>query len=389
MKQVVRKTIKEAHNVQDNVILTVLLDMNSIMKMCLVDTRVNTEGKEYGMVFQSLLQIKILLQRRDFDFVYGMYDGEKSGQLRFQYYQDYKISRGKKYEISGSKSEYDKKIDDYVKKVLSYHNKKRKKENNVKRGETDEELFQRQRDILFKILEELFVRQVICDEVEGDDLIAYYVNHKKENEKIVIYSNDRDLTQLISDDVCIYIPSLKKIITPSNHIQELGYTHENVLLKKMICGDASDDIKGIKGVGEETFFKLFPEAKTHKMDLEAILERSKVLMEERIKEKKKPLESTKNIVNRVTNGCQGTDIYEINKKIIDLKNPLLTKDAIEELEGMMYAPLDPNGRDFKNVYNIIVENDMIDLLDEGKFSTFFSTFSKHIEKEKRYFEKNS
>lgn len=383
MKQVVKKIIKETHDVKDKLIYTLLIDMNSIMKMCLVDKRVNSDGKEYGMVFQSLLQIKLLLQKKDFNFVYGLYDGEKSGQLRYQYYPEYKMNRGKNYEISNSKSEYDKQIDAYCKKVIEY-SKKNKYGIKTPKEESDEENFERQRDILFRILEELFVRQVICDEVEGDDLIAYYVINKKENEKIVIVSNDRDLTQLISDDVCVYIPSLKQFITPQKHISELGYTHENVLIKKMICGDASDNIKGIKGVGEKTFFELFPEARTRRMDLEAILERSRELVEERAKTKRKPLESTKNILNRVTLGCQGKDIYEINERIINLKKPLLTKEAKDEMDELMYAPLDVDDRTFKNVYGIIQENNMVDLLDDTKFSSFFSSFSKHIDNEIKY-----
>mgnify|MGYP000578486296 CR=1 FL=1 len=384
MRQVIRKAIANAYNIDTSpIIYTLIVDGNNLLKISSVDKRLNGKNEEYGIVYQFLWQIKNILQKRDFNFCYVMWDGEKSGQLRYQYYQDYKISRGKTYEISGSKSEYDKQIESYCKKVIDYHKKNNKKE--VKREETDEENFERQQNILFSALEELFVRQVICDEVEGDDLIAYYVKNKKPNEKIVIISGDRDLTQLISDDVCVYIPSLKKFITPDNHIKEIGYTHENVLIKKMICGDNSDSIKGIKGVGEKTFFDLFPEAKTSKMDLESILRRSQELIDERIANKKKPLESTKNIINRVTIGCQGKDIYEINKKIIDLKEPLLTKEAKEELDALIHAPLDPENRSFKNLYTIIQENDMVDLLDEGKFSNFFSAYHKLIDNEVKYY----
>ena len=60
--------------------------MNSIMKMSMVDKRLNTNGEEYGMVFQTLLQIKLQLQRKDFNFIYAMYDGNNSGVLRYNYY---------------------------------------------------------------------------------------------------------------------------------------------------------------------------------------------------------------------------------------------------------------------------------------------------------------
>lgn len=382
MKQVIRQVIKETNNVTDEpFIYTLLLDMNSIMKACLVNKKVNNKGLEIGMVYHTLLQIRNMLAKKDFNFCYAMYDGDGSGSLRYQIYKDYKANRDKHYEQYVNVSEYDKKINEYCKKVINYH-KGIKPE--VKRDETDDEIFARQREIVFKCLEELFVRQCIYNNVEGDDLIAYYVKNKKPNERIVIISGDRDLTQLISDSVTVYVFQLKKFITPDNHIKELGFTHENVLIKKIICGDASDNIKGIKGVGETTFFKLFPNAIKEKLNLDDVIRISKDLLEERTKEKKKPLKSLENIVNKVTDGIQGENIYEINKQLIDLSQPLLTDEAKEELDNLFYAPLDPEGRDYKNLYEIIRENDIQDLLDSDKFSNFFTPFGRLIENEKKY-----
>lgn len=385
MKQVIKKTIKEAKNINDEpLIYTLLVDGNNLMKISSVDKRMNGKGEEYGIVFQFLWQLHKLLQVKDYNFVYVMLDGEKSGQLRYNFYQDYKANRDKNYELSGSKSEYDKQIDAYVKKVLDYSRNKHKQQETVI-GETEEESFERQKLILKQILEELFVRVCEYDEVEGDDLIAHYVKNKKSNERVVIVSGDRDLTQLINDEVCVYIPSLKKYISPKNHIQELGYTHENVLIKKILCGDSSDNIKGIKGMGDKTFFSLFPDAKTKKYTLDDIFVETKKNIEERLKNKQKPLQVTENILNKVTLGSQGDKIYEINDKIINLSNPLLTKEAKEELDNIMYAPLDPEGRDLKNIYQIIQENEMNDMLDENKFGNLFAAFYKLIDTEKKYF----
>ena len=387
MKQVIKKTIKESKNINDEpLIYTLLVDGNNLMKISSVDKRMNGKGEEYGIVFQFLWQLHKLLQVKDYNFVYVMLDGEKSGQLRYNFYQDYKANRDKNYELSGSKSEYDKQIDAYVKKVLDYSRNKHKQQETV-RGETEEESFERQKLILKQILEELFVRVCEYDEVEGDDLIAHYVKNKKSNERVVIVSGDRDLTQLINDEVCVYIPSLKKYISPKNHIQELGYTHENVLIKKILCGDSSDNIKGIKGMGDKTFFSLFPDAKTKKYTLDDIFVETKKNIEERLKNKQKPLQVTENILNKVTLGSQGDKIYEINDKIINLSNPLLTKEAKEELDNIMYAPLDPEGRDLKNIYQIIQENEMNDMLDEKKFGNLFAAFYKLIDTEKKYFKK--
>ena len=363
MKQVIKKNRADANGVSnEKSIYTLLVDGNNLLKISLVDKRMNDKGEEYGAVFLFLRQLGQLLQKKDFNYCIVCWDGYNSGVLRWNYYNDYKANRDKHYELAGGVSEYDKYINDYVKKVLNY-SKGIKKE--VKRSETDDECFQRQREIIQNILENLYIRQFIYDDVEGDDLIAYYVQHKKPNEKIVIVSGDRDLTQLITDDVCQYIPSIKKF------------------------GDSSDNIKGIKGLGEQTLIKLFPEIKDKKTSLEAVIEHSKELLEERKTAKKKPLKSLENIVNGVTDGIQGNKIYEINKKIIDLSEPLLTNDAIDGLKEEMYAPLGNEDRDIKNVYTIIKENGMNDMLDESKFGALFGMYERIIKMEKEYSKKDS
>ena len=387
MKQVVRKKRAEANNVStDKLLYTLLIDGNNLLKISLVDKRMNGNGEEYGAVFLFLRQLGQLLQKKDFDFCIVCWDGDGSGVLRYKYYKDYKANRDKHYEAMESETDYDKAINDYVRKVLAYS---RSKKTEVKRGETDDECFQRQRALIQDILENLYIRQFIYDDVEGDDLIAYYVQNKKPNERVVIVSGDRDLTQLINDEVCQYIPTMKKFISPKNSVEELGMTHENTLVKKIICGDASDNIKGIKGMGEQTLVKLFPEMIDKKTSIEAVIERSKELLEERKAQKKKPLKSLENIVNGVTDGIQGKKIYEINKKIIDLSEPLLTKEALEGLNDEMYAPLGDDDRDIKNIYQIISDNGMNDLLDEKRFGSLFGCFERIIKSEKEYSKKNA
>lgn len=381
MKQVIRKAIKEAHGIENEKpnIFTLLLDGNSIMKRALVNKKLNGNGEEYGMVLQSLITIKQVITQRDFNHCYFLCDGDGSGQLRAYIYPEYKANRDKNYKTA-PQSDYDKAINDYCKKVIAYHNNKKVE---VKRGETDDEAFQRQRSILIDILENLFVRTAIFDDVEGDDLIAYYIKNRQPNEKIIIVSGDRDLTQLISDDVMVYVLDMKEFIHKGNHTKKMGYPPENVLIKKMLCGDTSDNIKGIKGIGEKTFFDLFPSARERQITLDEVLTTAKEINEQRALKKQKPLKSCTNILNSVTDGSQGERIYEINKKIIDLSEPLMTDEAKEGMDAYIGAPLDPSDREFKNVYEIIVGNGMTELLDESKFGNFFSTFGKLIDNEKK------
>ena len=108
--------------------------------------------------------------------------------------------------------------------------------------------------------------------------------------------------------------------------------------------------------------------------------------------KKKPLKSLENIVNGVTDGCQGDKLYEINQKIIDLSEPLLTDEARETLTDELYGIMDTSDRDIKNVYKLVNEFDLTELTNEDKFSNLFSPFGRIIMMEnKRYgeFKKHS
>lgn len=383
MKQVVRKKVALANGVSNSKeIYSVIVDGTNLLKISLRNNTLNNDNGEcYGAAVSFFRMLGDILRKKDFNHCHVCWDSEGSGVLRYNIYKDYKANRDKHYELYGGTSEYDKAMNAYVKKVLAYN---RGQAVERRSGETDEESFNRQKSIIQQVLEELFVRQYEFDNVEGDDIIAYYVKNKKDSEKIVIVSTDRDLTQLISDDVCVWDPRKKIFITSKNSIDVLGITHENVVLQKIFCGDSSDNISGIKGMGESTFLKYFPDARANKSTIEAVVARSQELLDERKAAKKKPLKVLENVVNRITDGSQGDAIYEINSRIIDLSEPLLTDEAINELSEVLYAPMDISGRDINNVYAIINDNGMSYLQDERMFGEIFGNYNRIIEMEKRY-----
>ena len=393
MSQPIPKKIKEKNpDIGIKPFNTLLIDGSSLLELVFsASKKTSSDGKEIGAIFAFLLQLKILLKKGNFRYVYCFWDGDNSGQLRYDLNSDYKANRDKNYT--------DNNLSDYMKEVnnrISYMQKKIYGEMNKKPSKTEEEKenFHWQREVLIECLDELFIRQCLYDETEADDFIAYYVNHKKPEENIVIFSNDRDLSQLIQksslnpekDDVILAIKKPEvgiQFINSRNHTEIMGYNYQNVALKKIICGDVSDNIKGIKGVGEKTLFDNFPGFKTKKMTLEEVIDGAKTINEQRASEKKKPLKWAENIINRVTDGAQGDKIYEINEKIIDLRNPLMPEEAKELLDGMMYAPMDAEGRSLQNLYNILLQYNIDDLKDEDRFGNFFTEFKFLIDKEKR------
>ena len=366
-----------------NTFNTLLIDGSNLLEVSSRgDDRLSGTGKPTGGIFQFFLQLKMLLRKGNFRYVYVFWDGNQSGLLRYKLNSDYKANRDKEFEDEEELSDYMKAVNAKINGMKQYFSKK---EDPIKLAQRkkQKEIFHWQREVIIDCLEELFVRQCLCDYTEADDFIGYYVTHKKPNEKIVICSNDRDLTQLIAEDVIVYVQSLKDFLSIKNYTKIEGINYQNVVLKKVLCGDTSDNIKGIKGFGEKTLLNNFDEITKRKVTLNEVIEKAKNINEERAKLKKKPLKWAENIVNRVTDGVQGSEIYEINEKIIDLKKPLMTDEAVEMIENIMYTPIDPEDRTLENLYRILLENDVEDLRDETKFSNFFNEFLYLIDKEKR------
>jgi len=381
MQQPIKKEVLDnGIKIKEDPFYTLLLDGTSLLKVCMADPTLNENGKLVGPIFQFLLQVKILMNKRNFKHCYCFWDCSLSGLLRYNCYSDYKKNRDKSY------SEYDQQLKAFTKKVLSY-SEKTDKQNKI---DNERKQFEELKLVLHLILEELYVRQVWDEEgTEADDLIAYYCLNKLPNEKIYIISRDNDLTQLIDENICIYQPTEKLFLHKGNFQQIKGIPVENVVLKKILTGDVSDNIKGIKGLGEKTLYELFPDIKKKPITLDYIFDTAKLINEQRLqnKPKQKPLSVCDNILNKVTDGVQGNEVYEINEKIINLKNPLLTNSIKEEMDNLIHIPIDPEGRSMENLYQIIVNNKIQDLMG-NKFSIFFSTYKKLIDNELLFFNEN-
>lgn len=410
MSQPVRKVIQEKHpELSAKPFYTLIIDGNNLLRQALSDTKINSDGIHYGGIFQFFLQIRMLLTSDyKYDYVYVVFDDTDSGILRYQIYNEYKANRDKNYAkhlmSTEEESDYWKRLNQTIKCIeKNIYKKYQKKKKNEDKIYTEEELnlieerkrkkelvdenFERERNIIMMYCVEMSIRVLFDDKTEGDDFIAYYVAHKKPEERVIIVSTDQDLTQLISPTVAVYNRTLKKYLNIKNFQKIKGFPVENVLIKKILCGDPSDNIGNIKGLSESRLMELMPEIAERPVTIEEVKDKAKKMIEERVKDKKKPLQWHENIVNGVSNKEYNGDFYEINEKIINLKKPLLTKRAEDDIEAMMYAPLEPDDESFSNLYKMIVKDGIEDLIDPNAFSRFFIPFKELSDKEKkRYFE---
>jgi len=106
--------------------------------------------------------------------------------------------------------------------------------------------------------------------IEADDVIAYLAkNIAKQYDHTWIVSSDRDLLQLIDDNVSIFNMFSRKEITKQTLKENFDLSPNEYLLSRIIEGDKSDNIIGVEGIGAKRAQGLAKEHKTFESLLKA------------------------------------------------------------------------------------------------------------------------
>lgn len=127
------------------------------------------------------------------------------------------------------------------------------------RRETPEDL-KVQFPIAKKILTAMGIKYLECEGYEADDIIgtiSSWCDKDPEYEALIV-SSDKDLLQLISDETVVKLLKSKDYIMmdEATFIQTYGFEPIKMIDLKALMGDASDNIPGVKGIGEKTAIKL-------------------------------------------------------------------------------------------------------------------------------------
>ena len=330
---------------------TLLIDGANLAKIGFTGVKdLYSDGSHVGAIYHFINTIRKFLEEHNYDKVVVMWDAENSSSVRKGIYPQYKGNR------KSSMNEY---------QLESY-------------------LTQNAR--IKQYLEEVFIRQVEMVNNEADDLIAYYCQ-KAVDEEIIIFSSDKDLTQLISDKVTIYSPNSKQYFKKGDliTINKVQIPHYNVLTCKILTGDNSDNISGIEGLGEKTLVKLFPDVQVKPCTIDEIRVNAGILTQEK---KSKVLENI--LTGKSKSGILGEEFYTTNKKIVDLSNPLITEDGKELVEQIINDTIDPTDRGYKNLMRLMMEDGLFKYLpkNDEAWVNFLRPFMKLTRKEKRNTNKN-
>jgi 5'-3' exonuclease len=325
---------------------TLLVDGDNLFKIGFHGVKdLYNDGSHVGGVYHFINTLRRFLEEYDLDKVVVFWDGDSNSSARKTIYPQYKANR----RLNMNEFKYE-----------SYVNQKIR----VK-----------------QYLEEVFVRQVEIDNNEADDLIAYYCQLAND-ETIIIFSADKDLTQLISPNVSIYSPVHKTTYKFGDKIKfkDIEVPHQNVLVCKVFMGDKSDNIDGIQSLGEKTFAKFFPLVLTKSCTIEEIMDIARNIPQE------KPIKVLTNILTGKTkSGILGEQYYQINQTIVNLNNPLITDDGKELVESIYSETLDPTDRGYKNLMKYMMEDGLFKYLpkNDEAWVNFLKPFMKLTRKEKR------
>lgn len=252
------------------------------------------------------------------------WDGPRSGDMRRDIFPEYKEKRNRYFE--GNDPYYNQKF--YLMELLGY----------------------------------LGIHSYSDDVVETDDCIAYYVNRYKSEQNFVILTSDRDYFQLIDENVFIldlerqknkelitrlqnqtilseelqyevnrmkYV-NLNPLYTPHTFQMYFEYTHKNMLLRKVVLGDESDNIKGAVGCSVKTLEKEIPGFMRNeygRMDL--------------LREAEAALDGKKRISARLQSlidFLKNDEAFELNERLMNLTavDKLFITDAVKHQLDALY-----------------------------------------------------
>jgi DNA polymerase-1 len=193
--------------------------------------------------------------------------------------------------------------------------------------------------LLIHVMRNLPIRQVYVSDCEADDVIGYLSKYSYSKSNVVIVSSDHDYLQLVDDRVTVWSPTLKAIVTKESVKERMGVWPQNLVTARCFCGDSSDSLPGVKGLGLKTLVKRFPElAGTDEIYIDRIIE----LAELAPSKSAKVYESVKN----------SAALARMNWKLMRLDVSNLSWNQVARVNSAVESPL-PEGNKIELIRSLV------------------------------------
>ena len=283
--------------------------LNLYLRVFAVNGALNDNGVPVGGLTGFLRSLAYAIREVNPTRVIIVYDGAGGSQRRRKIHPNYKSNRkpGKRITIWDA----------------------------FKNATEEKEAMKIQFSRLLDYLDFLPINVISIDRIEADDTIAYIAN-KLVKEEVTIMSSDQDFLQLVDDRITVWSPTKKIFYTPNKVLEDYGVPAHNFLMYKVLMGDKSDNIEGVRGLGPKKLPKILPDLLTqNSLDLDFILEYSK--------KGEEPMHR-----RIVESGNQ----LQLNKKLMDLKNPPISGELKIQISRLIESPINLLSRNnFIIMYN--------------------------------------
>lgn len=222
--------------------------LNTFIRAFSVNPSLNEDGSHVGGLVGFLKSVRFTINKFKPTRCVVVFDGKGGSKPRQKIYSQYKAGR----------------------KVRSRLNRNVDWATNP---QDEHESMKLQIGRLIEYLEHLPLTILALDRLEADDIISYVTNVTLKDSKTTIMSTDKDFLQLVSPRVQLYSPTKKITYDEELVKKEFGIYPQNMLTCRVIDGDKSDGIPGVRGIGIKTLIKEFPElTQNEKFDIKRLLD---------------------------------------------------------------------------------------------------------------------
>ena len=222
--------------------------LNTFIRAFSVNPSLNEDGSHVGGLVGFLKSVRFAINKFKPTRCIVVFDGKGGSKPRQKIYSQYKAGR----------------------KVRSRLNRNVDWATNP---QDEHESMKLQIGRLIEYLEHLPLTLLALDRLEADDIISYVTNVTLKESKTTIMSTDKDFLQLVSPRVQLYSPTKKITYDEELVKKEFGIYPQNMLTCRVIDGDKSDGIPGVRGIGIKTLIKEFPElTENEKFDIKRLLD---------------------------------------------------------------------------------------------------------------------
>lgn len=206
--------------------------LNTFIRVFSVIPTTNEDGIHIGGIVGFLRSIGYAINMIRPTRTIIVFDGKGGSNRRRKIYPEYKQNRRTKYRVNRSNS-FASQDDEKMNMIMQIQR-------------------------VVEYLDNLPVTVLSYDNIEADDTIGYVCRQVLTDSQITIMSTDKDFLQLANGRIKIWSPTKKKMYDENSVLEEYGISSHNYIWYRVLDGDKSDNISGVRGLGLKTIQKKLP-----------------------------------------------------------------------------------------------------------------------------------